>query len=729
MNPVILTYNGININDTTNFEAYFPAGMISRQPNIQLSEVMRGNMLSPILAGKTMPGGWTLTLVVICKGTFATQIDTLKGYLSVYDPTPRALIIKDIGNSDKQWYVNATPIGMPDVNGNEVTFTLSVSDPVWRSVTENSSSWSITASGQTKAITVAGNQPAYPKLEITPTVAGGSGFGYRSWVALFSNSVNALVDYPVNICGTVLDTAALVADNANKCQINNGAGITAAATTIAYDTVAGTVPTVGMGYVDTEQIAWTGRTGTTSGNLTGCTRGLNGTTAATHADNAVIRVSKIQADGDDLRVYVDGVETSRWLQGMNSANTKIWIVGNWKPKVRMTGPVVGSGALTSVTFPKSTSNNALIAKLAKWAGKNFTLYVGTEAIEISAATINITTRKITGTFTRGAKGTTAAAHALGDVWYWLEHEIYIYYGNATMTTPDQDETRKPIIDLTSTNTSWVYALFKDAAGLRAGGWKDALVATDNKIDTEYQSDSYTGVRLLNADPGTEMGMSIQSFRNGTLWKAEQANLQWRLFHPCGVTTVTASGEKYRNTSSFPSATCQYSGDGAKWLTLWTDATPASASTWTALAAHSAIGLGATYNWLRFKFAGTQPASSAAQADYSITDVTLALDSTLTPTIVVGAESSCYQLQCTVTNTTTGDAFVLDVSLPLNATVTVDTDTRTLTMPDGRDNMGAITWSGVRTHWLEMPAGANTLQYDDTGTAGVTLVTKWRDRNS
>ena len=69
--------------------------------------------------------------------------------------------------------------------------------------------------------------------------------------------------------------------------INDASNITATATTITYDTLASgtTFPNQGTIKIGSEQISYTGKTTTT---LTGLTRGVNGTTAATHNNNAVI---------------------------------------------------------------------------------------------------------------------------------------------------------------------------------------------------------------------------------------------------------------------------------------------------------------------------------------------------------------------------------------------------------------------------------------------------------
>jgi hypothetical protein len=75
--------------------------------------------------------------------------------------------------------------------------------------------------------------------------------------------------------------------------------ITAGQTTITLDSV-WQFPTSGTLLIDSEQITYTG-TSTSSNQITGCTRGANGTTAATHADNtAVYDYNSITYGPDDI---------------------------------------------------------------------------------------------------------------------------------------------------------------------------------------------------------------------------------------------------------------------------------------------------------------------------------------------------------------------------------------------------------------------------------------------
>jgi len=654
MNLSPVSYGSHNINDGTIYQAKLPG--VGAQSQFSIGEVPRPDM-APVYAGKEYSGAY-FPLTIRAIGTpIYTRIDTLKGYFNP-DDEPQELLCSDLNNSSKQWYVNTMPTMIAMQSGAVIEYNMYAADPIWRAKIPGTTTWSVTASGQYGTAVTSGNQYAFPKLEITPTSAGGNGFGYRRWCALYSQSTRAMSNYPVNICGTTLNTQAL-----------------------------GTA-------------------------------------------------SKMQTDGDDCRVYIDGVETPRWLQDINTGTTKIWVVSTWKPEVKVTSGTITSSAGTAITFQTSSANKTALSNLSKWGGKSFVMYVDTEAVVFSDAKIE--GLKVTATMQRGAKGTTAAAHVPGSIWHWCEHDVWLYYGNSTMAAPVQDDSRKPIFDLTSTNTSWIYTEFAEGVGIayasgsgigsRAGEWLPSLIDTDNKRDTSYYSQVYSGSKLAMADPATEMGMSIQAFQSNTAWKPEQATLMWVLPQPCGGTSITATGEVYRYTATWPKATMQQSTNGTDWSVVWTEATPGTTQTWGTLATHSAVSLGTAY-WMRFKFSGAQPAIGSAQANYSIQAVTVGLTTTYTPYVLLGAEQSCYHLQATITNNTTTDAITINAAFPLNTLLTVDTDERTCFLEDGTNMMGALSWSSVRRDWLHMLPGTNIFMFEDASTAGVTVKIIQRDRNA
>jgi len=121
--------------------------------------------------------------------------------------------------------------------------------------------------------------------------------------------------------------------------INDGSGISNSVTTITFDNAIGTIPSNGVVFIDNEQISYTGKTSTT---LTGCTRGVNGTTAATHSNNAVITT--------EAYVSIRGSTVSKWDFGEmalrvkkitdTGSNTQIYVVS---PDASNTGVYTGNG--------------------------------------------------------------------------------------------------------------------------------------------------------------------------------------------------------------------------------------------------------------------------------------------------------------------------------------------------------------------------------------------------
>lgn len=85
-----------------------------------------------------------------------------------------------------------------------------------------------------------------------------------------------------------------------KTQLNGA--INNSVTTLTVDSSAGFGNT-GTLIVDSEQITYTGRTGTT---FTGCTRGANGTTAASHSDNVQVAPYGVELLFDNTNFVSDG---------------------------------------------------------------------------------------------------------------------------------------------------------------------------------------------------------------------------------------------------------------------------------------------------------------------------------------------------------------------------------------------------------------------------------------
>jgi hypothetical protein len=726
------TYDGTALNDSS-FAAEFVERSESRQAESRPVLVPRAHT-HPLLGYSDLQAR-NLLMRVRMNGNRWTQTDTLNGLFLTKGNDKKTLIAKDGNNSDKQWQMSVKPTLPPAILGGqrrEMVVTLLADNPYWESVTENSNVWNISATGATNSITPGGNVEALPTYQIKPTGARGAprGFAYQKFYAIDNPISLPLVNYPLDITDGGLNTAALIADNANKAQINDAAGITAGANTIPYDTVTGTLPSVGTAMIENEQIRWTGKTGTASGNLTGVTRGINGTTAATHADNVEIKVSKMQADGGDIRVYVDGVEVDHWLAAsgsyvINGATTQIWTNLNLAPKINLTlgTAIAASGAITTITFADTAANRAALALLPDYK----MLIIGDEVFTYT--TRNLEQLKVTGV-TRAAKGSAEAAHAAGDSVRFVEHEIWLMFGDIDATARVTDDTRKPILNLvTSTNTSWVYAEFADEARLRSGIWYGTAVVTLN-----YDTRIYGGNQGVDANPFAEMGMRVKSTTNGAnLIPSVYGMLTWTLYQPVGVTNISHSGEGYRTTAVWPPVVFEVSDKTTDRSRLWTPirtfTSPGSASSWTAWGTHS-DALGATYRQLRYRMEG--PSGAGGEAAFEAGDVTLTLASARAPVITPQTEmTNTYHVLGRLTNNQTGDYIDIDYVMVVNQTLEIDTYDKVVTYTgDGSRQPNAIKFSSKRDEWLPLEAGvANQLQFDDTNTGNVTITTLYRDRNT
>ena len=644
MQKSLYTYNGNQINDGTNFEAWILAEQ-PLQPAVNQIAVERTDNW-PVYAGKQLRES-NLVIQIKCKGTLHSQVETVKGYFDVADKEQHKLVIKDTSNSDKQWYIYATPLAMPEVDGQTVTVTLGVTDPAWRSEDTASVTWAIAASGDTKSISVGGNIYTRPKFEITPTtIKSANGYAYKRFVTVYNKTDNPYINYPLNL----------------------------------------TDDGTGDGVLDTAALGTAG---------------------------------KMQTSGNDLRVMVDGVEVNRWIGGVNSTTTRVWANISLQPKIELllAKEIANTGAVSSIDFRATSGYKALLRRLPS-AGIGLIdseLFTWTEKDEVA--------RRLSG-ITRAVKQTSAATHSVSAKFKWIEHDIWIMYGNSTSEAPVIDNSTEPIInEATSHNQSWIYENFADSATNRAGSWSGVLIST-----VGGESDIYTATQDTEADPASVMGASVKSWQRLGRWQNETAKLIWSIYQPAGMTHIDSKGNKYK-TSGWPSMVkVQKSKDGSKWYLVNTIASPTTASTWTAFD-NTNTALSGTYNFARFIMNGSVTAVSGNYAYCEITDVTLTLDANKIPYAKMAAEESNYYLDATITNQTTGEWLKITAPMNLNDTMTVDSDNYTITNDDGTNILGARTLSSRRQEWLKLNAGANVLEWTDAGTAAVTCVIKYQDRNN
>jgi hypothetical protein len=711
----LVSFGGQAINDGVNFEASIPIE-VSPLAEVELEDVLREDE-SPVYATKRRGGKlWSFRVMVK-----AGSISDLMKWFDPYDGEKRALVVKDSANSNKQWYVTAVTANMPLFKVNYAVVQVYADDPIWRSVDEVSTVFSITASGQTKALVNSGNKDAYLKLDIKPTAQkNGVYWRYRFPVRAFHVNNAQLPNHAIMV---ELNTAALVNDATVSNQINQGGGISDSDLSIPVDAaVGGGLNTAGgMCYVGTEQIRYTG---ISAGVMTVAAdgRGWGGTTAASHADDAVMTQSLIRADGGDIRLFNQGVELDRWLSGVNTTTTKIWSEGlNWDKDAAMelAASVAGAGAVTEIAVKDTTAGRKAMERLPATGGLLEIVTSGTPEVfvfsgrDLERMTISISQRAV--------RGSSMAAHADEDTVRWRQFDLWIYCGNGDAEAPEVDETKKPACDLTSDNETLVFSEFGNKTGTRPFSWRLARLSSKSK-----KSGFYTGNRTNDADPITDMGLSLMCKQVNGVWKSETGRVVGRFQSAAGITSVAGSGEKWRKSDWADTAGVEKSKDGSNWEAVSTVTSPSAASTWQAWSLGT-TALGSGYEHVQLILDGSIKGGVANnRVNLEADGMTIVLTNYLQ--VSVGARDDMYDLDCAFEVVETGEALSLRWPMAVDDTLYLDSVARTIMDEDGTNAYRAMSRNARRIHWLAIPPGNSTLKFTEAGAAGLAVTTHYEERN-
>ena len=398
------------------------------------------------------------------------------------------------------------------------------------------------------------------------------------------------------------------------------------------------------------------------------------------------------ATGDDIRVIVDGVEANYWLDDVNTTTTSVWVNLDWQPAQEATlAGAMGTGSVTTIRVNQDILNfpaDGLLeidSELFTYSGKDNGL------------------RQFTGV-ARAARGTSAAAHSAAATVRWVQHDVWIEYGSSSLAAPTVDNSLKPMFDLpTSSNTSWDYNNFEEDGASRAAAWAFANV--------KYMT-RYGGNQTAAANPYAELGIQDDCADRGQT----QIEAYWSLFNPCGIVSANfQNGEYYYSRTGWTTIRIRSSAGGGSYTANYT--VPVSVKdAWTAWSQNQTLDSGARY--VQLHMSGT--ARSIRRTRVEVADVTLALDSSKTPTVAIGAEQTTYRLQATVTNETTGEAFGLDFGMDLDESLEVNADTEEVTfLADGSAQYQSLDIIGEnRKRIVRLRPGANTLKYEETGLVDV-----------
>lgn len=628
---ILYSFNGHAINDKTNYEAIIPADS-PLMAQTKSSYTLR-SAAWPVFAKKDLAETRFPILVAIRGGS--GSLAELKMWFDTMILEPVKLVATDDG---KNWAMMVNPESITMVGTSAVRIVLSTSDLTWvDDGAGNSETWNITASGQTKVITVDSERYVEPTLEISSV--SGLGYIYQRYVRLYNKIEKAFLEYPLELTGGGWNTAALVA------------------------------------------------------------------------------AGKMQADGDDLRVFIGGMEVNRWLGSMNSAATKVWVTIDLKlgAILPLLTTIASSGAISSIFVTNYTpAIKAANKKKLQRLPKSGFVMIDSEVFAYTG--INVSKLAFTG-ITRAVNGSSMAGHSANASICWVEHDVRIVYGDvdATALVIDGDSS-KPIIDLVnSTNSSWVYTIFGEYDVWRAGAWFRTVDLSAGNASLLRTGDLGTDVTPFEA-----MGMEIDTYYSNGLLKAGQGKLLWTLVMPGGISTISSNGSKYRGGATFPKIAGLKKYVNGIWTSLWNESSPVSLATWTSWTHNSiSVGNGTT---VAFIFEGAISKDSV-RANFEVQGATVALTATGVPSISLGGEILQEWNDLTIENITSGD--VVQVVFPfMTDTLVVDCQERTAV--SGYINKFGTLRLSYSAYWLRLLPGDNTLMI--SGRLGeINVDVCWKDK--
>jgi len=695
-----VSWNSHNINDS-NFSSGFTPGIEWGLPQVKIDQVDRLQKW-PLIASVSRPGR-SLTLTVwIINSDVRTYRDYLLHWFSPEDEDPKLLVVEDEDGTGDRYVQGICSAITPLVIGGRAcndAFTVNITvhgDVRWRKVTETSSTLNITASGESNNITNAGSDDAYPKITITPNAAKTGPTNLLSiFAAIRWRAVEGYTNYPLDIVNNVWNTAILI--QTATATTTDGA-INAVVTTITLDSTAG-FGTSGMAYItdpvtNDEQISYTGVSGN---DLTGCVRGIGGTSAAAHSGLQAIKVSTMLANGADIVVTVDGSKVDYWLQDLDTVTTQVWANINWDKA----WAGILAEAFTNVQSISTITVNESIKK-APDAG---ILVVGTEAFTYTSK--NNSDKKFSG-ITRAALTTSADTHAIGDVIWWCQHDIQLKYGDEGATARVMDDDYKPVMDLDSTNIIWTYTILGADNGLRAGQWQQA---------TSWGSPTYSGgTEESEADPWTAPGLSCAKEKG-----------RYKLYNPCYITSANfSSAQNYSTTrANFWGYVSQWTGK--YWKGTYNIPDPAGDSAWGAW--NQDVSFDSSRKIISY-MCGSSYSSTTNQLEVNTVAVTLNNSYTPVVTLYGGGGNTTYQIEGTLYNQNTSIYLGITFQITIGQSLEIDTDLKTVTsLEDDSGQFQAITLTGgARRDWFKLAPGVNTIVYTDSGTSDVDLIIAYEERN-
>lgn len=252
-----------------------------------------------------------------------------------------------------------------------------------------------------------------------------------------------------------------------------------------------------------------------------------------------------QADGDDIRVLVDGLPVMHWFgehatTAPNQATTKIFINGDWPAKLTATLRT----AIGTVYLPRSQVE-VFKGGTAGWPSFG-TFAIDGEVFTYEGKTLNNINGEEAFTGVRRAqRHTSAATHSAGGILYQVSHKIEVLFGSTGETALPARGDIKPLLDLSSsslTNSLLQWSVFRDEDNPnRAMPWLRRLASGYANYD-----------KVLEATDSPLPSMVAEYLDGGPVAGKPNYNEWYRPF-PTGLLASTSSAFRAVASQAFTAA--------------------------------------------------------------------------------------------------------------------------------------------------------------------------------
>lgn len=423
------------------------------------------------------------------------------------------------------------------------------------------------------------------------------------------------------------------------------------------------------------------------------------------------------SNGDDTRIYIDGVEVKRWFgdSGFDSASTTIWcnITAPAIGTMSLGANIAGTGEISEIVFENTPANNTALPLLPP-SGK---LKIDNEIFVYTSR--NATTRTVSG-ITRAQRQTSEGAHTIGDSIYFVPLDIWLYYDNSTIDPYVEDDTYKPLLDLVnSTNTLHIWDTeFYTLEGKRTAAW------TNGAYLPHIEARHYTATENTLADPASVVG----------IWTTLAARLFWKIYNPCGFTEIIEITGKKRSENGVFYAELTRSHNGVTYNTIsgaGEEPDPTPGGGWEALQNYDNISLPplsgvAKAYYLQLVSMGFTGTTGTQQNGMEFGLVSLEVDSAQTPLITLGTPSTNREIHSIIYNAATGYSLEINFSLDFDSYLVIDTREKKITLYDGSNQINALQDFPIRAEWFPLlPGQANEITITEEGS--VQYLFEWEER--